>query len=78
MAYKGYRSRLVRPNRFVQIAEREGLSVKELLLRAYDQHGTQTAVAAALGVSQSRVSQVIRDMGLTEKTILVEEAECQS
>lgn len=69
----------MRPNKFIRIAEEEGVSVKELLKTLYEQHGSQQAVAVALNVSQSRVSQVMKDLGLREKRVLVEqEATCQN
>jgi hypothetical protein len=61
----------LKPNRLAEMAEKEGRSVKELLIEAYESHGSQTGVAAALGISQSRLSQIIKELNLREKRILV-------
>lgn len=70
----------MRPNRFKVLAAQEGKTPKELLKDLYETHeGNQTRVAAAIGITQSRLSQAIREFGLKEKTILVEqEKQCSN
>ena len=58
-------------NRLKQRAESEGRSVKDVLIDLYERHGSQTAVATDLGVSQSRLSQLLKENHLKEKRILI-------
>lgn len=68
----------MRRSKFDALAKREGKPLKDVMRELYEQHGSQTKVAAAIGISQSRVSQVLKDLGLTEKTILIEREELAS
>lgn len=60
-----------RYNKLKTIEEREGRPIVDVLCDLYAKHGCQTAVAAALGVSQPTISQWLQRLGLEEKTILV-------
>lgn len=53
------------------LADKQGKPVEVVLRDAFKQHGTQSAVAAALGVSQSTISLWLLRLGLTQKTILI-------
>jgi DNA-directed RNA polymerase specialized sigma subunit len=61
----------MRTNRLSERASKENVSEQELLIQLYDQFGSQTGVAAELGISQGRLSQIIREHGLTTKQVLV-------
>jgi predicted XRE-type DNA-binding protein len=61
----------MRPNRLKILAQERGLSVEELLIQAYETHGSQQKVASVFEISQSRISQLIREHALMEKTVLV-------
>lgn len=53
------------------IAEARGVSVRELLISEYQERGSQTAVAEALEIAPSTVSQNLKFEGLKEFTVLV-------
>jgi len=61
----------LRNSKVKELAKLEGRSVKDILISLYERHGSQTAVAYELGVSQSRLSQLIKENQLKEKRILV-------
>jgi predicted transcriptional regulator len=65
----------MRRSKTALLARAKGLSVEELLKAMYEQHGSQVRVAAELGLSQSRVSQLLREYRLVEKTVLVKDKE---
>lgn len=62
----------MRPKKLSLIAEKEGLTERQLLICLFDRLGSQAEVAEALGVSQSRVSQYISEHNLKTRQILVE------
>lgn len=68
----------MRKSRVKKLAEIRGVTVQELLRELYELHGNQTAVAAQIGISQSRLSQIISENGLREKSILVDRSKCAS
>lgn len=61
----------MRDRKIQKIEKREGRPIRGVIVDLYHQHGNQTAVAAALGISQSRLSQIIREQRLQVKSILV-------
>lgn len=62
----------MKPRKLAALAEKEGLSEKEYFIRVFNRLGSQAEVAAALGVSQSTISQWIRDLNLKMQNVLVE------
>jgi predicted transcriptional regulator len=54
-----------------EIEKKHGKTIKEVLPTLMDQHGSVSAVASALGVTQGTVSLWIKHNGLKVKTILV-------
>lgn len=54
-----------------QIEEKEGKPITEILIELYNEHGTQTAVAAALGINQSTLNRWLLYLSLEQKTVLV-------
>lgn len=63
----------MRPKKIESIAEMEGKTVSELLISTYERFGSQTETAASLGISQGRLSQLLKEYRLKEKRILVRE-----
>lgn len=58
-------------NKLNELAEREGRSVKAILIDLYATHGKQKLVAAKLKIAPSTLSQNIARLGGHEHTILV-------
>jgi DNA-binding transcriptional LysR family regulator len=58
-------------SKYKQLEAERGQPMPLILQEAYAEHGNQTAVARALGVSQPTISQWLIRLGLAEKTILV-------
>jgi predicted DNA-binding ribbon-helix-helix protein len=63
----------MRKSKVVKMAENKGVSVAELITQLYNDHQNQTAVAAYIGISQSRLSRLLREHNLAEKTIIVQQ-----
>lgn len=61
----------MRLTKLSQRAQEEEISETELLIRLYEKHQSQTGVAADLGISQGRLSQLLKELGLQEKRIIV-------
>lgn len=61
-----------------EIEKRQGMSMSDILRTLYEQHDTQSDVAAALGVSQSTIFRWLQRLGLVEKTILVPKSDGKS
>lgn len=49
-----------------------GRAMREILAELYQQHDSQSAIAAELGISQPTLSLWLVKLGLREKTVLVE------
>lgn len=62
---------MARPGKINEIERREGKPIADILIAAYETHGSQTEVAKALGVGQSTISLWLIRLGLQEKTVLV-------
>ena len=62
-------------SKYKQLEEARGRPVADILREEFDQHGTQRAVAASLGITQGTVSLWLSRLGLTTKTVLVPTAD---
>jgi hypothetical protein len=62
----------MRPNKLKNIAKERGVSVADLLIQAYEVHGSQQLVAREFNISQARISQILKEHKLVEKAVLVE------
>lgn len=62
----------MRKSKVVKLAEKKGMSIAELISQLYDDHQNQTAVAAHIGISQGRLSRILKEQGLIEKTIIIQ------
>ena len=62
-------------SKFKELEEARGRPVADILREEFDHHGTQSAVAASLGVTQGTVSLWLSRLGLKTKTVLVSTAE---
>jgi DNA-directed RNA polymerase specialized sigma subunit len=61
----------MRPSKVKELERKEGRPITDILPALYEKHGSQVCVAAHIGISQARLSQILREVGLKEKTILV-------
>ena len=61
-------------NKRKRIEEEQKKPIAVILREMYAKHGNQTEVAKALGVSQPRISEWIRQLGLREWTIIIPNA----
>lgn len=63
--------------KYPEIERRLGRPLPEVLKAQFEKHGherrAQQVIADELGISQSRLSQLIRECGLVPKTILIDE-----
>lgn len=62
-------------SKFRELEKARGRPVADILREEFDQHGTQRAVAASLGITQGTVSLWLSRLGLTTKTVLVPTAD---
>lgn len=61
----------MRKGKAFKVAQSRGVTVPDLIIELYREHQGQTAVAAEIGISQGRVSQLLKEHNLQEKTIVV-------
>jgi hypothetical protein len=54
-----------------EVEQREGRPIADVLRDLYALHGTQSAVADALGIDQSTLSLWLLRLGLEQRTVLV-------
>lgn len=62
-------------NKMLNVQNERGKPIKQILFELWDKHGSQQAIAEELGVSQGTISLWMLRLGLTFKTIMVEEKE---
>ena len=62
----------MRKGKINKLAEKRGMTVAELLIQLYDNHQSQTAIAAEIGISQGRLSQLLKEYNLVEKTVIIQ------
>lgn len=55
-----------------QLEQERGMPIQQILTEAFEHHGSQTAVAAALGVSQPTISLWLKNLNLQVRTVIVE------
>lgn len=62
-------------NKMEQVQQERGKPLKQVLVELWDQHGSQQAVADELGVTQGTISLWMLRLGLTFKTVIVDDRE---
>jgi hypothetical protein len=62
-------------NKMLKVQNERGKPIKQILFELWDKHGSQQAIAEELGVSQGTISLWMLRLGLTFKTIMVEDRE---
>lgn len=62
----------MRKGKVFRAAQSRGVTVPDLIIELYGEHQSQTAVAAEIGISQGRLSQLLKKYNLAEKTIIVQ------
>lgn len=61
--------------RMFEVEQERGKPLKELILECWDKHGSQQGIADELGVSQGTISLWMLRLGLSFKTIIIDERE---
>lgn len=62
-------------NKMNKVQQERGKPLKELIVEYWDKHGTQQGVADELGVTQGTISLWMLRLGLSFKTIIIDERE---
>lgn len=60
-----------------EVEQERGKPIADILQELYEEHGSQQAVAAALGVTQGTISLWLLRAGLAQKTIIVRRDQIQ-
>ena len=62
-------------NKMEEVTKKHGKPIEEVLIEAFKEHGTQAAVARALGVSPATIERWILLCGLVKRTTIEERYE---
>lgn len=60
-----------RVSKMQQIETQKGKPIEDIITELYEKHGSQTAVAAELGIAQGTLSVWLVKLGLKEKLVVI-------